>query len=211
MGSCSLELRMLRRIPAKYKKPAVFDGDPAGLEPAYGEAARIEDPWHIKLKVRSAYCSMDEFKAWLQKEHPGAVLEPSWSMTGGYYGYDVKVTDHNGDKITVPYGTYQSLKTPHVDAKVFERRELCWSLDLDYRDAPWLEPLFPAYIDEAFLARLAKMRYEFARKSDPADRTDRISEAGWSGRVSPDILGFLADGLAESKSKRCALYACLVD
>ena len=212
MGARSLELRMLRKIPAKYHKTEIFDGDPPGLERAYGDAAELSDPYHIKAKVRSSYCTMDQLKAYLLENHKDLDLS-SWSMSGGYAGHDVRVTDAAGRCLAIPYETYESLQTEHVDEAVFECQELSWSIDLDfyYSDASWLEPVLPCYLDKKVLMELANMRYEYARRSSPGDRAERIDMAGYSGTARPDVLGFLADGLAEAKSKRRALYACMVE
>lgn len=212
MGTRSLELRMLRKIPAKYYKTDIFDGDPPGLERAYGAAAGMSDEYHLKAKIRSSYCSMDELKAYLLENYKNLDLS-SWSMSGGYNGQDVRVNDAIGQTVIVRYGIYESLESEHVDEAVFEYQELSWSIDLDpcRGDASWLEPVLPCYLDKKVLMELADIRYEHARKSSPEDRAERIDMAGWSGTTGPDVIGFLADGLAEAKSKRRALYACLVE
>lgn len=212
MGRQCLELRMLRKIPAKYYKTEIFDGDPPGLERAYGAAADRKDPYHIRARIRSRYCSMDELKKYLLEHYENLDLS-SWSMSGGYGHRDVRVSTGDGQSITVPYELYETLQTDHIDEAVFECQELCWSLDLagSYSDASWLEPILPCYIDRNVILETARMRIEYARRSDPEDRNERIGMAGWSGSMAPDVIGFLADGLAEAKSKRHALYACLVD
>lgn len=211
MGRYALELKMLKRIPARYKSRGVWDGDPPGLERSYGDICRISDPWHLRAKIRTEYCSMDELKAYLEDTHPELVLSPAWSMTGGCGGSDVTVTDAAGTKIRIPYGDYKKLETCHVDERVFECLELCWGLDLGIHDQDWLSPILPAYVDTDLIKKAAAMRIEFARKSTPDERGDRISESGYTSRMSPDVIGFLADGLAEAKHKRCALHASLVD
>lgn len=212
MGRYALELRMLKRIPARYKKREIWDGDPPGLEPAYGEITNPCDNWHLQAKIRSQYCSMDELKAYLKEACPELVLSPSWSMTGGISpGSDVIVTDACGTRHLVPCAEYEKLKTWHVDERVFEMLELSWSLDLGIHDQDWLAPLLPDYVDISLLRKLVAMRVEFAKKSSPEDRGDRISEAGYTGLTAPDVVGFLADAMAEASSKRCEIYACLVD
>ena len=198
MGRYALELKMLKRIPARYRKRDIWDGDPPGLEQSYGDICKISDPWHLQTKIRTEYCSMDELKAYLEDAHPELVLSPAWSMTGGYGGSDVTVTDAAGTKIRIPYGDYKKLET-------------CWGLDLGIHDQDWLSPILPAYVDTDLIKKAAAMRIEFARKSTPDERGDRISESGYASLMSPDVIGFLADGLAEAKHKRCALHASLVD
>lgn len=212
MGTRSLELRMLRKIPAKYYKTDIFDGDPPGLERAYGAAADMSDDYHIRAKIRSGYCSMDELKAYLLENYKNLDLS-SWSMSGGYGGQDVRVNDAIGQTVVIRYEIYKSLETEHIDEAVFECQDLSWSIDLDfyYGDASWLEPVLPCYLDKRTLMELTDIRYEYARKSSPEDRSERIGMAGYSGTMHPDVIGFLADGLAEAKSKQRALYACLVE
>lgn len=210
MGRRSLELRILKKIPARYYKTDVFDGDPAGLEQAYGDAAGLSDPYHIRARIRSRYCSMDQLKEYLVRNHPELDLS-GWSMTGGYNHQDVRVTDMGGAVLVVPLDIYETLKTDHINESVFECQELCWSIDLGYNDEDWLAPVLPCYLDKKVLAELALIRYEWARKSDPEARSERVGMAGYSGSLCPDVIGFLADGLAEAKSKRCAVYACIVE
>lgn len=212
MGRYALELKMLKRIPARYKPGKIWDGDPPGLEPSYGDICKNSDPWHYRAKIRTKYCSMAELKEYLASVHPELVLSPSWSMTGGSIaGTDVKVTDAAGTGLVIPYEDYEKLMTWHVDERVYESLQLCWGLDLGIRDQDWLMPLLPAYVSADLVKKAAAMRIEFARKSSPEERGDRISEAGYASLMSPDVIGFLADGLAEAKSRRCALHAALID
>lgn len=210
MSMPQLELRILKKIPAKYLGGKIFDDDPPGLERAYGAAAALRDPWHAELQVRSRYCTMGELKETLAAEYPEADFS-SWSASGGTDGQDVSVWTVNGMRIRVPYERYEAMKTEHVDAVVFECQAQAWSLDLPSGDRDWLETLLPRYIDPHVIPDLARMRYEYARKSDPEARAERISLSGWSGTQAPDVIGFISDGLAESRAVRCALYACVVD
>lgn len=211
MSMPQLELRILKKIPAKYLAPnRIYDGDPPGLERAYGAAMGLRDPWHAGLEIRSRYATMSELKNVLAIEYPEADFS-SWSATGGTEGRDVSVLTANGMTIRVPYERYEAMKTEHIDTAVFECQVQSWSLDLPSGDRDWLECLLPRYVDPHVIADLARMRYEYARKSSREARTDRISMAGWSGAQAPDVIGFVADGLAEARAARCALYACLVD
>ena len=133
-----------------------------------------------------------------------------WSMTGGNNGRDVTVTV-NGERIVVPYDIYDHLKTEHIDERIFTVEDEAWSIELPYGKHAWLEQVLPCYMDLKTIRKLAELRYEFARKSSFNDLTQRISDAGFSGAMSPDVTGFLSDGLAWARKHRKALYASLAD
>lgn len=215
MSRNSLELRMLARVPAKFRNdpdrewPCGQDG----LDQVYGPAPEKPDDWHAVLKIRSRYWTMDDIKAYIRDNRPeGPSLDfSSWSMTGGYGGRDIIASFQDGAQVRVTESEYDALATEHVDGRLFENLRESWSLDLPYGHEEWLAPLLPCYITEALLRKLPEMRLAFARKSDPGDLIDRISDAGRYGCQEPDVLGFLSDGLVHAKKNRCALWACLVD
>lgn len=213
MGVKQLELKLLKPIPAKIKKTAktrVYDQEPAGLERAYGDAMKHPDDWHVELKVRSRYCSMDELKNWLMANDPTLDLSV-WSMSCGTQpGQPVQISAQDR-YIEIPWPQYENLKTDHIDPIMFERPVQAWSIDLNPGDASWLSPVLPAYIQIDTLMKLVRMRMEYARKSAPDTRGGRISMAGYSGAMPPDIIGFLADGWAEARYTRSALYARIVE
>lgn len=213
MGTYSLELQTLRRIPKKYRKDPdkVWPEQPAGLDRAYNDAAKLEDAWHVKLITLERYCSMDELKTWLHENHPDLVLSPSWSMTGGTYGSDVRVTDYTGRTITIPNGIYENLKTDHADASVYEIVEDAWSVDLGYNQLEWLNKILPCYVDARVLKKLLDGRVKLARESDTGGLQDRISDTGYTGNFGPDVIGALADGMEYAKRNGCVLRARIVD
>lgn len=213
MPARSLELTALKKIPAEYKKEPgrIYDGPPSGLAACYGKAMDLRDSYHVILDIRSRYCSMDELKAWIQANHPEMDLAGTWSMTGGYNGHDVVVTDRNGNKLRVPNDMYRALETDHVNKQSFECPYSSWSLDLGYSDSSWLEPLLPGYVSDKEILELARLRIRYAQKSDPDGLAERLNEADCTGRPCPDIIGFLADGLSWARKNRTALYARLTD
>lgn len=214
MGQYQLELRLLKKIPARILKNSdiTWDGNPDGVEMAYGPVPGKPDPWHVTLGVRSRYWTMDDIKRYIQETRPeGPYLDfTTWSATGGYNRQDVTASFPDGTSIRLSYDECQALAQDHVDARVFENMKEAWSLELPYGHESWIEPLLPAYVTEALLKKLPALRYEFARRTGQDELTDRISYTGRYGRQDPDVLGFLSDALAYAKRTRCALWACIV-
>lgn len=207
----SLELKLLKKIPSKYyaQPNRVWSEDPPGLTREWNSGHWADDAYHVKLRIASRYCSMDQLKTYLQTLMPYESFR-EWSMTGGDNNRDVVVTIH-GETIVIPYDIYDHLKTEHVDERIFIMEDEAWSIELPYGEHAWLEPVLPCYMDLKTIKKLAELRYGFARTSSFDDLTQRISDAGFSGVMSPDVTGFLSDGLAWARKRRRALYASLAD
>lgn len=215
MGAYSLELRMLKKIPAKITRlDQPLDSDPAGLDRVYSEPPKRPDDYHIELDVRSRYWTMDDVKKYILETHPEIRSDfNTWSLTGGYHGRPIVASlpeEIHAGTITIPPEIYETLMSEHVNKTLFENVAESWCLDLPRGQEAWLEPLLPCYVSEDMLGKLPILRLAFARKSEPEDLMDRICDAGHTNRQEPDVLGFLSDALAHARKSRCALWACLV-
>lgn len=153
-------IRILKPVPKKFYEDKVFEDteiSAAGLDTVYYEG--LSDRYHVPVKSRSVYASMDDVKRYLKTVMPDTHIN-NWGMR---HGYGSTHCFGEGWTYDIPDSIMETLKRPHIaDTRVI----LCsnsWSVE-DY-DAEWLGRMCPMYItkksiNNALVAYLAHLREE---------------------------------------------------
>lgn len=140
----SFYIRVLKPVPGRFQKDRVFDSQEfmdAGLEPVYG--IERADRYHVKVRERSVYASMDDVRAYVREHCPNADFQ-SFGMS---YGLG-SLVECRGDgwSCSIPAQAMEEIKKAHVDEKVVTRPVMSWSVD-DY-EGEWISSRCPGYVTE---------------------------------------------------------------
>lgn len=152
-------IRVLKPVPKKFHEDRVFEDSEisaAGLEITYGKG--LNDRYHVPVKSRSIYASMDDIKEHIMSVMPGITIG-NWGMRQGYGFCHCFGDNWNYD---IPDSVVESLKRPHIIDTTVILCENSWSVE-DY-DAEWLGKECPMYITKrsinnalaGYLAHLGK-------------------------------------------------------
>lgn len=158
-------IRVLKPVPKKFREDRIFDLDElsaAGLDIVYN--TDLNDRYHVPVKSRSVYASMDDVKNYLKKAMPGTDIK-NWGMRHIRDVYHCHGTKDDW-MYDIPEGVMKTLERPHVsDVHVISCEE---SWFVDCYDAEYLSERCPMYITKktineviaAYIGHLAGMDEE---------------------------------------------------
>lgn len=137
-----LKIRILGKIPKEYKSGMVLDENSIGLTGCWDEIG--EDKYHVKLKERSVYASIDDIKTHILSINPKCDMS-FWGLhrkhSGGGKAYG------NGWEMHISSAQLQSLEREHVSEMVYENVLKEWFIEVPYGEKKTLEGLFPGYVN----------------------------------------------------------------
>lgn len=207
--SHTLELRMLRKVPKKYREDRVYSGEELkGLETAWNMEG-LNDAYHVPIRTVSRYASMDDIKAYILGLMPDADMR-CWSMHDTHDG-GVEATLTDGTRVDIPAETVKTLEKDHESTSVYENQDYAWGVDVSLKDVRWLEHASLGYITKKSLKKLLETRMAVAAATAATDLDESIGEYGESWSQERDIFGMLSESLALARKTGKALYACLLD
>lgn len=204
-----LELRMLRRVPAGYRKERIYSDDELkDVDTAYG-MDEINDVYHATVNVTGRYASMNDIGMYVKSQKPDADMS-CWSMSHTHGG-GARVTLNDGSSILLGQDVIKSLEMDHISSRTIEICEASWRVEIPYDDVDWLEKVVPCYITKIVMKKIFDVRMAYAVSQDQEFLEDSVSERSSSYDRHPDFMGFLADALALARRRGLGLYACIID
>ena len=132
-----LELRMLRRVPAGYRKERIYSDDELkDVDTAYG-MDEINDVYHATVNVTGRCASMNDIGMYVKSQKPDADMS-CWSMSHTHGG-GARVTLNDGSSILLGQDVIKSLEMDHISSRTIEICEASWRVEIPYDDVDWLE------------------------------------------------------------------------
>lgn len=206
-----LEVRLLKKIPKRFVPGMIVDSktlESMPLEDSYGHDCFAGDPYHVELKHRSRYASMDEVKAFILSRHPDWPMG-TWSMRGMWMNGPVKCSGE-GWEITITEEEMESIKTEHIDSGLYELCVAKFALELPYAVTDWLDDMEPFRLTAVSLRELMKKQADrFAGFTDE-ELEYLVDEPEYNG-LNCDVCGFLTAAMALAKARKCAAFVRITD
>lgn len=160
-------IKILKPVPKKFYEDKIFEDSEisaAGLETVYH--TELNDKYHVPVKSRSIYASMDDIKEYLMSVMPGTVIK-NWGMRQGYGSHHCY---GDGWSYDIPNKVMETLKKPHVADTAVVLCENAWSVE-DYDAAEWLGRKCPMYITKKTINSVLALYINYLREKE----TDTLS------------------------------------
>ena len=165
-------IRILKAVPDRFRRDRIFESDElsdAGLKPAGYDIA--PDRYHVQVKERLVYASMDDITAYLKEQLPDQNFE-NWAMRGGWTQY--AFCYGKGWSYTIPYEVIKSLKRPHVSDQLMTICTMSWSIT-DYNNQ-WLSGKCPMYLNGKTVKSIFSWYMDYLKQNNLEDLEYMLEE-----------------------------------
>lgn len=178
-------IRVLKPVPKKFRGGRVFEDtelSAAGLELVYN--AQFDDRYHVPVKSRSVYASMDDIKKYLEEAMPGAVIG-NWGMRHIRGVYHCHGADGEWSH-DIPDDVVKGLERPHIADVSVILCEASWSVQ-NY-GADYLVGKCPMYLTRKSMDGVIKGYLEHLKSLDMEDLSYEVTK---TDPYTPNIIGSL--------------------
>lgn len=148
-----LYVTILKPIDEVWDKKKVYKENEITLDTDW--SGHKNDVYHVKLKSKSVYASMQQIKDYVLEHNPGVDMT-SYSVQGlgrDYGGIDVYANDNT--HIRLSQEEAESIKTEHIDTLTYTNVETSFSVDIGYefRDFPFLKREREVYLTDELIEK----------------------------------------------------------
>lgn len=177
-----LNLQILKKVPKKYDPEKVYDENEIHLARQYNDWE--PDGYHVKLKTRSVYASLEDIRDYILSMHPDYDMS-CWALGDFGRPSNVHVAEGKDWKVTLSESEMKSLERGHVAEFVYADLVGEWIVDIPYDEADVLQDIAFGVVDRRMLRKCEDAMIQFYLDQSKEQLDEMVSyldcrSTGWT-------------------------------